>query len=96
MRETEIGGQMVYFDYRTLGNNAKLTVEIGPSEYWSESAQIQTMDNLFTKGVITDAIVYLENLPDRALPNKSRIIQAIKENSQINMDMEKRDEYEIM
>jgi len=57
-------------------------VDIGPSEYWSESTQVQTLDNLFTKGIIDDALIYLENVPGRVLPNKNKIIEAIKENRQ--------------
>jgi hypothetical protein len=70
-----------YMDYRSIDRDTELTVNIGPSEYWSESAQIQTLDNLFTKGIIEDAVIYLENVPDRVLPNKNKIIDAIKQNS---------------
>lgn len=100
VRMTDIDETQDYLDFRNLGENTKLTVEIGPSEYWSESAQIQTMDNLFTKGIITDALVYLENLPDRVLPNKTKIIEAIKENAQIYnqefMDDEQEETDEVM
>jgi len=67
-----------YVDYRTIDDSAQLVVDIGPSEYWSESAQIQTLDNLFTKGIIDDALIYLENMPGRILPNKNRIIDAVR------------------
>ena len=70
-----------YVDYRSVDKDTELAVNIGPSEYWSESAQIQTLDNLFTKGIIEDAVIYLENVPDRVLPNKNKIIDAIKQNS---------------
>lgn len=77
IRKTMLDDEEFYVDYRSISDDARLTVNIGPSEYWSESAQIQTLDNLFTKGIIEDAVVYLENLPDRVLPNKNRIIEEI-------------------
>ncbi|MBE6887148.1 MAG: hypothetical protein E7484_01860 [Ruminococcaceae bacterium] len=78
IRKTVIDDEAIYVDYRNINDDATLTVNIGPSEYWSESAQIQTLDNLFTKGIIDDAVVYLENLPGRVLPNKNKIISEIK------------------
>jgi len=82
IRTAVIDGEIVYIDYRNIGDNAKLTVDIGQSEYWSESAQIQTLDNLFTKGIIDDALVYLENIPDRVMPNKNKIIEDIRRRQQ--------------
>ncbi|MBQ5782678.1 MAG: phage portal protein [Oscillospiraceae bacterium] len=77
-RKVTLDGETVYVDFGRGGNDAKLEVDIGPSEYWSETAQIQTLDNLFTKGIISDALVYLDNVPDRVLPNKNKIIEEVK------------------
>jgi len=55
-----------------------LKVDIGSAAYWSELMQVQTMDNLFTKGVISDVITYLEGIPEQYLRNKSRIIAKLK------------------
>lgn len=79
IRKVKLDGEAVYVDFRQRAEEDVLVVDIGPSEYWSESAQIQTLDNLFTKGIIEDAIIYLENVPSRVLPNKNKIIQAIKD-----------------
>ncbi|MEG1895768.1 MAG: hypothetical protein RR162_05965, partial [Oscillospiraceae bacterium] len=73
-----IDGQEELVDFSCLRDNARLMVDIGPSEYWSESAQAATMDNLFTKGIITDAVTYLENIPSKSLPNKNKLIAQIK------------------
>lgn len=81
IRKTEYENEEYYVDYRKIDEGAKLVVDIGPSEYWSETTQVQTLDNLFTKGVIEDALVYLENVPARVLPNKSKIIEAVKQSS---------------
>lgn len=78
-RFVELDGETVFVDFGTIDENAKLVVDIGPSEYWSETAQMNTMDNLFEKGIINDAIMYLENIPGRVLPNKNKIIKLLKE-----------------
>lgn len=62
--------------------NYSLDVSIGQSTYWNETTQIQTMDNLFSKGIITDPVIYLEGIPDKYVPNKAKIIEAIKEAQQ--------------
>lgn len=67
-------------DFDTLKYmNYQLDVSIGQSTYWNETTQIQTMDNLFTKGIITDPVIYLEGIPDKYVPNKAKIIEKIKE-----------------
>ncbi|MDR1572751.1 MAG: hypothetical protein LBS24_00375 [Clostridiales Family XIII bacterium] len=67
------------FDFSLIAEMAyKLNVEIGPSTYWSEVTQQQTIDNLFVNGVITDPILYLENIPTSQLPNKRTIIENLK------------------
>jgi len=53
-------------------------VEIGASSYWSELMQVQTADNLFQKGIISDAISYLESIPDKHLMNKNKLIADLK------------------
>ena len=78
IREVKLEDEVYYVDFRSKAGEDELVVDIGPSEYWSESAQIQTLDNLFTKGIIGDALIYLENVPNRVLPNKNKIIDAIK------------------
>lgn len=49
-----------------------LNVDIGASAYWSEMASIQTLDNLYGKGLV-EAQTYLESIPAHLLPNKARI-----------------------
>ena len=55
-----------------------LKVDIGSAAYWSELMQVQTMDNLFAKGVISDVITYLEGIPEQYLRNKSKLIAKLK------------------
>lgn len=66
----------------TLQNS--LNVSVGESSYWSELMNIQTMDNLFAKGIITNPIDYLESVPDKYLSGKQKLIDSLKEQQQQN------------
>ena len=74
------------FDFSTLQNtNWKMDIEIGTSAYWSEVMQVQTLDNLFTKGIIPDAITYLESIPDSYIRGKAKIMEKLKGKMQEQM-----------
>ena len=69
----------VTIDFSALQNmNYDIDVEIGASSYWSETTQVQTMDSLFEKGIVTNPVTYLEGIPDKYIPNKRKIIEEIK------------------
>ncbi|MBR4079661.1 MAG: hypothetical protein IKK29_05565 [Christensenellaceae bacterium] len=73
--------QMV--DYTQIPELVKQTnVSIGSSAYWSELAQMQTMDNLLQTGIIQDTVLYLESIPDKWLPNKQALIDSAKQMQQ--------------
>lgn len=57
----------------------KLEVDVGAGSYWSELAQVQTIDNLMANKIITDPVVYLESIPDGYIKNKGKIIEKLKE-----------------
>lgn len=70
----------VVFDFSVLRDMAlNLQVNVGASAYWSEIMQVQTADNLFEKGVITDPEVYLSTIPDAYVKNKQRIVESIRQ-----------------
>ena len=56
----------------------KIRVDVGEASYWSEIMQTQTMDNLFDRGLITDATTYIKAIPDKYLPNKNQILEGIE------------------
>lgn len=69
----------ITIDFSVLQNmNYDIDVEIGASSYWSETTQVQTMDSLFEKGIITNPVTYLQGIPDKYIPNKRKIIEEIK------------------
>ena len=80
VREAEgEGGEAKPFDFSLVGlDSLSVRVDVGASSYWSELMQVQTLDNLFAKGVITDALTYLENVPEHYLPNRAALIDALK------------------
>jgi hypothetical protein len=68
------------FDFSSIGDIAlRLKVNVGASSYWSETMQTVTNDNLLSKGIITDPLVYVENIPDSYIRGKGRIIKSLKE-----------------
>ena len=70
---------MIPLDFGQIENlNLKIKVDVGAAAYWSELTQIQTLDNLFDKKIITDPVEYLEAIPDRYVKNKNKIIESIK------------------
>ncbi len=72
-----------FFDFSAVDYDAlSLTVEVGASSYWSELMQVQSADNMYQKGIITDAITYLECIPERYVSNKQRLLERLKEQKQ--------------
>lgn len=68
------------FDFADIDFDAMtLNVNVGASAYWSELTQLGTLDNLFAKGVIDDALLYLESVPDSYVRNKAKIMSKLKE-----------------
>ena len=71
------------FNFSQLkGMNLRLNVEVGAATYWSELMQVQTLDNLFAKGVLSDAVTYLENMPRGYIPGRQELIDALKKRQQ--------------
>ena len=78
----DVNGQRAVgdFDFSAIGNmNMSLRVDIGAASYYSELTQIQTLDNLLAKGIITDASLYLEQIPDAYVPGKAKILSALQD-----------------
>ncbi len=68
------------FDFDTLDDAAlELNVEVGSSAYWAETMQTVTNDNLLERGIITDPVLYVENIPDSQIRGKTRLLRALRE-----------------
>lgn len=55
-----------------------IKVNIGAATYWSQLMQVQTMDAFFSSGIIDDAILYLEHIPDSYISGKEDLIRELE------------------
>lgn len=67
------------FDFSTLTDeNVKVRVDIGASSYWSETMQVETLNNIFTSGIMADPEIFelfLEVMPDKFIPHKQKLLE---------------------
>lgn len=91
VREIESeSGEPQLFDFSAMGlDSLTVEVEVGASSYWSELMQVQTLDNLFAKGVIADALTYLESVPERYIPNKKELMNRLNEKAEAGDEVRK-------
>lgn len=69
----------VPFDFRTLDAvPLSIKLDVGGSAYWSEIAQMNTLDNLLMNGHIT-VVDYLERVPNGYISNKQQLIDALRQ-----------------
>lgn len=68
----------VLFDFAVLNSvPLSLKLDVGGSAYWSEIAQMNTLDNLLTQGKIS-VIDYLERVPSGYISNQQELIETLK------------------
>lgn len=71
--------RVVEFDFDTINTAAfDIRIDVGGSSYWSEITEVQTLDNLFLKEMITPE-EYIEAMPINLLPSKNLLLHKIKE-----------------
>ena len=67
------------FDFGTLDRAAlSLKLDVGGSAYWSEIAQMNTLDNLLMNNQIT-IVDYLERVPNGYISSQQELIDTLKE-----------------
>lgn len=67
------------FDFGILENvPLSIKLDVGGSAYWSEIAQMNTLDNLLMNGQIT-VVDYLERVPNGYISNQAELISALRE-----------------
>lgn len=82
--EVEIDGEKIRkkreYDFSKIDYDGfDIKVNIGTASYWSQLMQVQTMDSFFKNGIIDDAVLYLEHIPDEYVQGKEEIIRRLKE-----------------
>jgi hypothetical protein len=71
---------VIPFDFSTLADlDLELRVDVGAAAYFSELMQIQTLDNLYEKGIITDPADYVRSIPDKYIKGKNKLIEKLKQ-----------------
>ena len=71
--------QAMDFDFSSIDYDSfDIRVDIGPASYWSQLMQVQTMDAFFKNGIIDDALIYLEHIPDGYVAEKDEIMKELK------------------
>lgn len=69
---------MQLFDFSMLEDvQLSIKLDVGASSYWSELANVQTLENLLMKGHIT-VVQFLERLPGGYLAKKQELIDELK------------------
>lgn len=68
------------FDFSSVDYDAfNIKVNIGSATYWSQLMQVQTMDAFFKNGIVEDALIYLEHVPDGYISGKEELISELRE-----------------
>lgn len=91
VEQVDEDGQPVFevqdFDFGTLEDaNVKIRVDIGASTYWSETMQVETLNNIFTSGIMQDPEafeLFLTVMPDKYVPHKQKLIDYAKKQQEI-------------
>ena len=71
------------FDFSVLETlNLSLKLDVGGSAYWSEIAQMNTLDNLLMQGKI-DIVDYLERVPNGYISDQQQLIDKLREKQNV-------------
>lgn len=74
----EIGNVLVAFDFSMLNTiPCSVDIDAGASSYWSEIANMQTLDNLLMQGKIPTS-EYLRRLPNGQLSDRESLIKIVE------------------
>lgn len=70
------------FDFSTLTNeNYKIRVDVGSASYWNETLQVETLNNIFTSGIMQDPeafALFLEVMPEKYVPRRQKLLDYAK------------------
>ncbi|MCI8478179.1 MAG: hypothetical protein HFE97_07505 [Oscillospiraceae bacterium] len=82
-------GDAVPFDFSSLGETSlTLKLDVGGSSYWSEIAQMNTLDNLLSQGKIS-VVDYLERVPNGYISNQQQLIDTLRAQADAQMTTSK-------
>ena len=82
-KTTEEVVEFVGTDYANVYLNTKTNV--GASYQWSEITELQQLNDLWDRQIITDPLDYITRLPSNAIKNQQDLIDKLKDNSLIEL-----------
>ena len=72
--------ELIEFDFAQVDSSQmSWVVQSDNSTPWSEGLQMQTLENLYTKQILTDAYDYVQAIPATQLKNKQRILKKLEQ-----------------
>ena len=67
------------FDFSQMPVDAlDLAINVGAANYWAETLQTATLDNLMNAHIIPDALEYLRRVPDGMIKDKTGLMDAVE------------------
>lgn len=79
IRNEQGAEELIEFDFSLINTAAfDIRIDTGGSSYWGEITEVQTLDNLFLKEMITPE-EYIEAMPIALLPSKNILLHKIRE-----------------
>ena len=87
---TPFGGEksIIEFDFSTLKSvPCSVKLDVGASSYWSEIAEMQTLDNLLMQNKIS-TVEYIKRLPAGQITDKDALIAALEGQQMMNPQMQ--------
>lgn len=82
VRSGKEDGAAALFDFSLLDQVClTLKLDVGGSSYWSEIAQMNTLDNLLMQGKIS-VVDYLERVPNGYISSQQQLIDALRQREQ--------------
>ena len=88
VRMKDATGQYVYktINFADLKDiNYTLSINIGSSSPYDETARLQTLSNLWDRQILQEARVFVEAIPEKLVPDKQEILNAIKQREELQL-----------
>lgn len=77
--ETREATEVRMFDFSQMPVDAlDLAINVGAANYWAETLQTATLDNLMNAHIIPDALEYLRRVPDGMIKDKTGLMDAVE------------------
>ena len=84
--KTDMGYQYEMVDFSKLKDiNYTLSIDVGSSSPYDETARLQTLSNLWDRQILQEAEVFVNAIPNKLLPDKEEVLKAIRGRNELMM-----------